>query len=127
MSNDDANAGTMSISRVGNNTILVVDSKILKALTETRINKAQIVDEIVFNSGLIREVGIRTRDFWGFLPKLKLISYLILYEANFSIFSHSIIFASVHGLDSSLSKTSYSDLAIVYLCYFYTYMPYFCK
>lgn len=77
------------------------------------------------SGGLMGKVGIKARDFQGFLPKLESINQLILYKANSLFSSHAIISASIYCVGSFLNNSLYNDLAIVYFCCFYIYIPYF--
>lgn len=100
-------------------------------VSDSNINGAGIdgvrVGDVAVYRDLLEEVNVRVQDFWGFLPKSELISQIIIYESKLLLISHAIISTSIHGIDSSLSNTSYKDLTVVYLWWFYTHMLYFCK
>ena len=76
---------------------------------------------------LVGKISIKAQDFQGFLPRLGLINWLIMYKSKFSSFLYAVIFASVYDVSSSLYNTSYSDLTIMNLCYFSIYTSNFCK
>lgn len=71
---------------------------------------------IATNKGQVGEVGVKTRDFQGFLPKLMSISQLILYESKLLSSSNAVISTYIHNIDSSLSNSLYNNLAIIYFC-----------
>ena len=53
-------------------------------------------DKVATNEGLMGEIDIKAQDFYGFLPKLELISQLIKYKANFSFFNMLLsLFSSI--------------------------------
>ena len=81
------------------------------------INEVKI-GNIAANNYLIKEIDIKTQKFWSFLPKLKLINWLILYKTNFSFFLYIIISFSIYNIDFFSCHTSYNNLIIINFYYF---------
>lgn len=77
--------------------------------------------------GSMREVCIRVQDFQDFLLKSDSINWLILYKTNFSFFLYAIISTSIYNRGFFSNNVSYSYLAMIYHCYFYTHTLYFSR
>lgn len=78
--------------------------------------------KVAASRSLVGEVNIRAQNFSGFLPKSESIYWLILYEAKSSFSSHAIISASVNCVSFFSNNTLCNNLAMIYLCCFYTHI-----
>lgn len=97
-------------------------------MEDSNINANKVgANRITASWGLIEEVGVKAQVFQGFLPKSESINQLILYKSNFLFTLYAVISASVNVIGFFLNNTLYKDLAMVYFCCFYTYIPYFCR
>lgn len=97
---------TMLVSQVGDNRRMLMDSRMVEVSTNAIVSdiekvlrrgltsRVEVTYKIAANSGSIRRLDVKLPNAC-FLPKCKSIRSLILYKANFSLISVSIISASV--------------------------------
>lgn len=91
--------------------------------------KGAETDRVVVDwaGSLVEEVSIRAQNFWDFLQKSNLISWVNVYKSKFLLILYIAISISVHDISSSSNNASCENLTVIYLCCFYTYTPYFCR